>query len=286
MKGEDAVEEYLESCEFRNLSPSTIRTYRWALKRFMEHGDELPASAREVQHILAAPGLSDDTRHDLWRAAKTFYRWLERIHGERNPMEELPAPRVSKRFPRTLSEDEIRELLYAAASPRDLALVAVLLDTGARVGEVTGLKRADVSAKGVHIFGKMGARFVPMSPDLLDSLGDIGDENHVWVGRNGPLTIHGLSLIVRRTMYRARLTPPKAGPHTLRHTFALRFIRMGGSLAVLQRLLGHASVHSTMIYAKMSDRDLIEQHRLYSPTRGLDIEKHLGRVKGLSRTVS
>ena len=286
MKTEDAISEYIEGCAYRNLSPSTIRTYRWALGRLLEHGDDLPTSARDVQQILASPDASDDTRHDLWRATKTFYRWLEHTHGERNLMAHVPAPKVRPKFPRTLSVDEITELLYAAASPRDLALVAVLLDTGASVGEVAGLKRADLSCEGIQIFGKTGARFVPMSPDLLDSLGDIGDENHIWIGARGPLTVHGLSLAVRRTMYKARLTPPKSGPHTLRHTFALRFIRKGGSLPVLQRLLGHATVQSTMIYAKMSDRDLIEQHRQYSPTRGLGIQRHLRRVKGRPRAIS
>ena len=201
-------------------------------------------------------------------------------------MEELPAPRVRQKFPRWLTEEEIRDLLYASESPRDLALIIALLDTGVRVGEITALKRGDVSEEGIQIFGKTGARFVPISPDVFKLLGEVGDENHIWIGRVAPLTVHGVSLAVRRTMYKARLTPPKAGPHTLRHTFALRFIRMGGSVAVLQRLLGHASVQSTMIYVRMCDRDLIEQHRLFSPTKGLGIENHLGRVKGQPRTIS
>ena len=237
LKAEDAISEYIENCVYRNLSPSTIKTYRWALWRFVENGDELPSSAKEIQHVLSAPHLSDDTRHDLWRAAKTFYRWLARVNGESNPMEELPAPRVRQKFPRWLTEEEIRDLLYASESPRDLALIIALLDTGVRVGEITALKRGDVSEEGIQIFGKTGARFVPISPDVFKLLGEVGDENHIWIGREAPLTVYGVSLAVRRTMYKARLTPPKAGPHTLRHTFALRFIRMGGSVAVLQRLL-------------------------------------------------
>ena len=78
----------------------------------------------------------------------------------------------------------------------------------------------------------------------------------------------GVSLAVRRLLRKADIKPPKAGPHTLRHTFALRFIMAGGDVFSLQRIMGHQSVETTMIYVYMSDSLLAAQHSRYSPMAG------------------
>ena len=272
MKSAYAVELYIEDCNYRNLAPKTIVAYKWALTRLIDQGSDLPSNTAELRRILSVPNVADETRLDLWRATRTFYNWLERNQGEENLMRSMPAPIVRPRFPRTLSDNEIQSLLDAAASRRDLTLLAVLLDTGVRVGEVANLTWPLVSPEGLEVYGKTGSRFVPISDRVYDLVEGIRDGHYVWVGRLGPLTIHGINLIVRRTMLRAGFGPPKAGPHTLRHTFAKRFLRQGGNLPTLQRLLGHASIESTMIYSRMSDADLIIQHRKYDPLRGFTFE--------------
>lgn len=87
----------------------------------------------------------------------------------------------------------------------------------------------------------------------------------MWVGRRGPMTTSGISLTIRRLLYQAGIMPPKAGPHTLRHTFALHYIMRGGDVFSLQRILGHRSVETTMIYVNMSADHLVAQHSRYSP---------------------
>ena len=278
MKSSVAVSLYIEDCGFRNLAPKTIEFYRWALDRFLRWGEELPSTPSEAQKIIAIPGVADDTLHDLWRASKTFYRWLERVHGEDNLMAGIPPPRVRRRFPRSFTDEEVDSLFCVAASLRDLALIALLLDTGARVGEAASLRRADVTVEGVELFGKTGARFVPLSRQVFDLMEKIGDGTNIWLGRQGPLTIHGVKQIVRRMMRKADLRPPKVGPHTLRHTFAKKFLREGGSLPVLQRLMGHTNIESTMIYAKMADRDLIVQHKQFGPLNRIPLGEFAARL--------
>ena len=271
MNTKDAVSNYIEDCELRNLAPSTIRGYRWALERYVKRGGELPSTPGEVQKVIGMSGVADDTLHDLWRASKTFYRWLARVYGEDNLMADIPPPRVRRRFPRALTDEEVRALFASAESIRDLALIALLLETGARVGEAASLRRVDVSAEGVELFGKTGARFVPLSKQVFDLLERVGDNANIWLGSRGPLTVHGVSLAMRRVMKKAGLKPPKAGPHTLRLTFAKRFLRQGGSPPVLLRLMGHSTIESTMIYAKMVDRDLVAQHKRFGPLNGIPV---------------
>ena len=89
MKSTVAVSQYIEDCSLRNLSPKTIASYRWALQRFVRWGEELPSTSLEVHRAIAVRGLADDSLHDPWRASKTFYRWLERVHSEENLMAQV-----------------------------------------------------------------------------------------------------------------------------------------------------------------------------------------------------
>ena len=229
MKSRVAVTLYIEDCGFRNLAPKTNQFYSWALDRFLQWGEELPSTSSEVQKVIAIHGMADDTLQDMWRASKTFYRWMERAHGEENLMARVSPPRVRRRFPRALGDEEVDALFRAVESTRDLALIAMLLDTGARIGEAASLRRADVTVDGVELFGKTGARFVPLSRQVFDLTEKIGDGTNIWLGRKGPLTLNGVKQIVRRMMRKADLRPPKVGAHTLRHTFAKRFLRKGAA---------------------------------------------------------
>ena len=271
MRSDEAVALYIEDCTYRNLSPKTITGYKWATRRLVEHGPELPRTAHELQRILTVPEYADESRRDLWRAMRTFYGWLERTHGVANPMSDVRAPRRRAKFPRTLNDLEVQALFDATTNRRDIALLAVLLDTGIRVSELAGLTWPVVDDQGIEVYGKTGSRFVPMSPRARATIEGLGNEVHIWVGKKGPLTASGVMQVVRRAMYRAGLRLPKCGPHTLRHTFAKRFLRFGGHLAALQGLLGHESIESTMIYARMADADLIRQHQEFSPLRGVEI---------------
>ena len=70
----------------------------------------------------------------------------------------------------------------------------------------------------------------------------------------------------RRTAARWR-AEIKAGPHTLRHTFATEYLRRGGKLWALQRILGHADVRTTEIYLHLVGEDLVKDHREVLPVR-------------------
>ena len=270
----DAIDQYIADCRHRNLSPKTFAGYSWALRLLSDHSHGLPSSPGELLRILDVPGVADETRHHLWRAVRTFYKWLERTRRVDNLMDALPAPKTRRRLPRALDDKEVQALLDAAGCLRDLTLIALMLDTGARIGEVAGMTRSAVSPEGIDIYGKTGGRFVPFSTDIYEMVAAIGEGEVIWVGIRGrPLTTNGLGQVVRRTMIRSGLKPPKMGPHTLRHTFARRFLRLGGNLASLQRLLGHTDIQSTMVYAWMSDRDLMDQHRRFSPLRGFAVGK-------------
>ena len=133
-------------------------------------------------------------------------------------MEYVPPPKVRRKFPRTLEPGEITRLLAYPHSQRDLALVALPLDTGARVGEIANLRWPDVKAGLLRVDGKSGERPIPLSPRVQQLLVGLGDTEHIWLGRYGPLTLHGVKLATRRALGQGRgLCPQGRASHATAH---------------------------------------------------------------------
>ena len=265
MKATDAIEEFLRSREMKNASPHTIRSYRWGLNKLSNRHDRVPVPEQLRELLLANSYLSDQSIRDLWIHWRAFYAWLAHEGFGEDAMSGVAAPIVRKKLPRTLSEDEIRQLLSAADCDRDFTIISVLLDNGVRIGELTSMRRRGITPETITVTGKTGDRVVPISPPVYALLVRQGAGEDVWVGREGRLTRWGLIRVVRRTMECAGFHPPKIGPHTLRHTFALHYVLGGGNAFSLRQIMGHKDIASTMIYVEMSIALLSEQHQKFSP---------------------
>jgi site-specific recombinase XerD len=90
----------------------------------------------------------------------------------------------------------------------------------------------------------------------------------VSVGGNQPgaaLLPNGVFQIVQKLGQSARLTDVRSSPHTLRHTFAVSFLRGGGNVLELQQLLGHTDLTMVRRYVALAEADLAQAHRAASP---------------------
>lgn len=267
----EAANLYIEDCMYRQLTRKTISNYRWALDKLTNTHVEMPEDHAAIKRLISSQDLGDQSRFDLWRALRTFYHWYSREFQVTDTMTRVPAPNLRPTLPRTLSPEEIHRVLSSADSRRDLALISTPLDNGIRLSEITSMTWPHITGSQATVDGKRGQRTVPLSNNLRQLLIGLGDGYAVWTGRKGRLTVSGVQAAIRRTMYRARITPPKAGPHLLRHTFGKLYIMNGGDVFSLQRIMGHRNLQTTMIYVYMNTEDLIEQHRKFSPLANLQL---------------
>jgi integrase/recombinase XerD len=187
------------------------------------------------------------------------------------------ALKVPRKLPRVLTVSETQAILDACERLRDRFLLALLCDTGVRIGEALGLRHEDVAAaerevrvvprdndNGVRI--KSGQpRSVPVSADLIrlyaDYLhGEYGDldSDYVFVNLWGqphghPLTYPAVYDLVRRLR---RRTGIDFDPHWFRHTAATRLLRDGVPIEVVSKLLGHAGIATTSgVYGHLTVED-------------------------------
>ena len=272
MRTSEAVDLFLKSRRDSMLSEDTILLYQWVLTKLeIEFPTNLPTTRRELQflfneHSNLAPASQMTIRNRL----RVFWAWLqEEDLCESNPVAKMPIPRQRPTMPRVLSEKETQRLLMAATSERDRAVLVVLLDTGLRVGELASLTRNNARPDGLTVNGKVGERVVPISPGVYELLLRQGNERGFLIGRRRPLSRSGIQGIVRACMRRAGYSPPKIGPHTLRHTFGVQYMVNGGDVASLQRILGHTKIETTMLYVQMSNAMVAQQHLQFSPMRNM-----------------
>ena len=276
MKTSDATSRFLNRPAAKKWSPKTLESYLWAFGYL--RADNLPEDTETLELLLgtAADNLGESSLHDVWRRWRAFYRWAVRRLGIANPMERIdPAsghvdfllekPDVPSSLPRILNREQIHQLLErGCVTRRDRLMILIPLDMGLRLSEVAGLSKDFLSPDGVRVRGKGNkTRIVPISRELCTELASTGSADHLWLGKKQkPLSQMGVKSAFRRIFARAGV---KAGPHSLRHTFATQYLRRGGAVWALQRILGHASVSTTEIYLHLVADDVIRDHRQVSP---------------------
>ena len=207
-------------------------------------------------------------------ALRSFFRFL-RFEGLSDGQLELAIPRVAhwrlSTLPRYLSDAQLALLLASldASTPwgrRDRAIVLCLATLGLRPGEVANLCLEDIDWRGGSVRlrerkTRQGA-VVPLPRDAGRAIVTYlreerpPTEGRVFVQHHGarrgwPLSGNTVSAVVVRALDRAGIQSPLAGGYVLRHTVASRLVRRGASLKEVADFLGHRSLDTTAIYAKL-----------------------------------
>jgi integrase/recombinase XerD len=285
-----AVRGFLLNCEAEGLADSTLRWYRSILNVFQTSSHISPrvdqVTAQEIRLFLV--GLRDkeyspDTIADYTRALHRFWKWAVREYDLRNPMGNIRYPAQPKaKEPKTVHLDDVIAMFQAAESglaiARDRAILAFALDTGARAGGICTARMADLDMERRSILvtekGKKtrAVVFTKVTAALLS--------DWIAVRQNAPalfynldtlepLTPSGLLQLFRRLGKRAGVKG-RVNPHSFRHTFGKEYVKAGGDVFTLARIMGHTDVNTTaQHYAVFTSEEVAASHEKYSPIHQL-----------------
>ena len=238
-------------------------------------------------------------------AIKSFFKFLvSKGVVQANPGENLASPHVDRATPQTITSSEADRLITQLATPskspealRDQAMMNLMFATGLRVGEIVALNVGDINlGAGVVTIegrGKTGkSRLVPInSPDTVSRVREylekerpsltasdegkglaVRDREALFLNHRGQrLTRQGFWLILKRYAKLAGLG--EVSPHTLRHTFAAQRLKSGADMRDLQKVLGHASISTTQVYARMGQRGERSQREERNPKPGASLRR-------------
>jgi integrase/recombinase XerD len=257
----------IEDMTVRNLSPATQRSYLHAVSKLSQHYGRSPdrlglEEVRAFQVHLVATGISWPTLNQIVCALRFFYGVTL---GQAAVPERIAYAREPGKLPVVLSADEVVRFLEAVPNLKSRAALTAVYAAGLRVSEFVLLKISDIDSDRMLIrveHGKGGKdRFVMLSPRLLSILRTYWrltrPKHFLFPGRDQdrPLEPTVLHAACRSARTAAALNKPVT-VHTLRHTFATHLLENGADVRIIQVLLGHASVSSTMRYTQVATKTI------------------------------
>lgn len=187
-----------------------------------------------------------------FRGVRAMFKfWYKRGFIDSDIFADIKTPKSHARMIRILTDLEIERLNYVLPfGSRDMLIVELMLSAGLRLSEVARLCVDDVRIGYIFVNGKGGQeRVVPLSPEYCQMLIDLARAN----ARQSVfgMTPNAIRLMFQRLKRRADI--PRLHAHLLRHTFATRYILLGGDSLMLKSILGHSTLSMTQHYVHLAN---------------------------------
>jgi len=265
----------IEDMRMRRLELKTRTAYLRAVKKLADFLKRSPDTAtaedlRRFQLYLVDQGTSPITINATICGLKFFFSITL---GRSELMLKMQTVQVPQKLPVVLSRDEVTRLIAAAPNLKSQTALSVAYATGLRVSEVIGLKVTDIDSKRMTLRVEQGKgrkdRYAMMPPLLLERLrawwrlansqGKMLPGGWLFPGMNptNPLTARQLNRAIVIAAETAKLDK-RVSMHTLRHSFATHLLEQKVDIRLIQVMLGHKKLETTVVYTHVATEILRE----------------------------
>lgn len=274
----ECYKHFMVAKKIEGTASSTLKQYKRHIEKMLFQINK-PVQEISKNDILAhlyrvqTEGKVCNRTLDNCRSAfSSFFSWASAEgYIEKNPMVSIKPIKFETKEVETLSADEMECVRMHCKSLRDKAIVEMLYSTACRVSELASLNISDVNfEKGtVKLFGKgskhrtsyLSARAKSYLLEYLKSRTD--DEEALFVSSRAKYCRLKKSGIERVVKLIGKEVGFRLHPHLFRHTSATDALAHGMDITQVQQILGHASLDTTMIYARVNPEEVMRSHTKY-----------------------
>ena len=271
------VKTYIVVKKTEGLSDGTLQNYARILKTFFLWLRKQPeeVTANDIRMFIydyqQTHRITDRTLDKYREMICWFFHWAHtEEYLQKNPGRAIKPIKHEVKARTALTQLELEYLRMACVTKRERAMLEFLYSTGCRVSELLIVKHEDIDwhACTVHLFGKgkkhrtsyINAKCEVALKEYLADRDD--DSDYLFVTERRPfrgMTKASAEKIIRQISDRSSIAK-HVTPHILRHTTATQAVNNGMAIEDVSKLLGHASVNTTMIYAKVSTTKVQSEH--------------------------
>lgn len=298
MKWKPALQDYKHYLKIeRGLSRNSITSYMRDVEKLMAFLSEnditispILIDKEIIQRFIyeIAAKVSPRSQARIISGLKSFFNYLNfEDYRKDNPMDLLESPKIGRKLPDTLSEDEINQLIGAIdlskpEGERNRAMLETLYGCGLRVTELINLKISDLFFEEdfIKVTGKGDKqRFVPIS-DFNKKYIDIyrkevrvhqsiqkGFDDILFLNRRGKQLSRAMVFTIIKQLATKINLGKNISPHTFRHSFATHLLQNGADLRAIQQMLGHESITTTEVYMHVDRSHLAAVMNKYHPRK-------------------
>ncbi|MBL7744490.1 MAG: tyrosine-type recombinase/integrase [Chitinophagaceae bacterium] len=290
------IRSFLDYLKFeKRYSAHTITAYQNDLTDFFNYLSTQFGEVRlkEISHSfirswlahLKGEGITAKSINRKISSLRSFFKYHLRLgHINVTPMVNVISPKVSKRLPVFVKEEETKELIqtlnHASEDWKSLnakMLILLFYNTGMRLGELINLreKQLDFSRSQIKILGKGNKeRVIPVSKELVKNIEEYRQlkkkefektDDALLVTEKGKKLYPKYAYLLVKQYLGLAGTLDKKSPHVLRHTFATHLMNSGADLNAVKELLGHSSLASTQVYTHNSIEKLRNVYKKAHP---------------------
>lgn len=275
--------------DMKKFSGHTVKAYAGDIRQYLSYFSEqgLAVNKNNIRGFIAHLYSRSRNKATVARkiyAIKSYYAYrVKKGLQANNPFDGIGTPKLDKRIPQILTENEMREFLDLLPEEnflqlRNKALFEFLYATGLRISELTGLQAEDIhfAERLVRVMGKgKKERIVPFHEQAAAVMARYlerrrsafpGADGRVFVNsRGGPLTQRSVERLLQQVYLGLTHSARHVHPHLLRHSFATHLLQRGANLRVIQELLGHANLATTEKYTTLNFADLLSTYKKFHP---------------------
>lgn len=275
----DCINIYLATKKIEGKSVKTIDLYKLYLTEFFrviqkKLEDITTNDIRIYLYIIQENRkVSNRTLDSRRTVICSFLTWCSAEgYIEKNPSINIHPIRYEHKERIPLTDIQMEQIRQACKTPRELALIELLYSSGCRITELERLNITDINLdkREVYLFGKgnkhrtsyLIAKAIIALNSYLDTRKD--DCESLFVTERSPyrrIKKAGLEAIIHKIGLRCNID--NLHPHLFRHTVATNCLQRGMDVTQVQKMLGHVNVETTMIYAKVNDNSVKENHKKY-----------------------
>jgi len=267
MNVSEHIDNFIQEMTRRNYSKNTIETYSSCIKYFFAQSNKDHPKNINEQDIKEFLGKFTEvnTQRNYHSAIKKFYLICM---NQKNKFKHVPYAKKNHKLPIVLSVEEIQRMFTACENIKHKVILALLYSCGLRVSELINLKWNHINRSRMIINIVQGKgkkdRQVMLSSDLIPLLESYWHEykskeyvlNGQFPEKELRYSDRSVGEVIKQLATKAGLDNKKVHTHLIRHCFATHLVENGTDINLIQKLLGHGNVKTTMIYAHISNNHI------------------------------